>query len=141
MTFVAVVALAAGSILFGSGQFGGSGSAILYFPESSGKRLVLEARKPAPQGSLEERSREIVAELLIGPRDRGRLPLFAADVRLRSVMLRGGTLYVDLSGNVLEPSPVAFSTAARAIRDSLDASVPGSGNLALSIDGVPALSR
>lgn len=141
---LAVLVAAAAIALAVHGILDARDSVTLYFPEEKNLRLREEVRatpgSPA-SGNREERAAAVIAELLLGPGTRPRLPLFGADVRIRAVLRRPGTLFVDLSSEALQPSAVPFPVAAEALRRSLDASAPGYGKLVLTIEGAPTTIR
>ena len=137
----AILVAAAALVLALNGIAGARGSITLYFPEEKTLRLREELRRSDGSADRESRAAAVVAESLLGPGTRQRLPLFTPGVRLRSVLRRSGTLYVDLSADALQPSSVPFPVAAEALRRSLDASAPGYGALVITIEGKPTTVR
>jgi len=110
----------------------------LYFLDESRTRLVAETRSLALTGSMEERARLVVEELLLGPSVHSLQPLFRQDVRLREVMHRGSMLHVALE--IPDPAGMGlpFGLLKSAFEKSLAGAVPGSGNLQLYVNGTPA---
>ena len=112
-----------------------SRNARLYFLDASGTRLVAERRELALMGSLENRSQQVLGELMLGPFDHTLQLLFRQDARLRAVLHRGGKLHVELEIPEVASIGVPFELIRSAFEKSLSASVPGTGSLELYVNG------
>lgn len=115
--------------------------ASLYFLDASRTRLVAEQRAMSLVGPVEERSEQVLKELLLGPFDHRLQPLVLEDARLGAVMHRGGRLLVELEIPDLSKVDVPFALLRSAIERTLAASVPGCGRLELYLNGSLAFSR
>jgi len=107
----------------------------LYFLDAHRTRLAVETRNLSLVGSLEERSRLVLEELMLGPIGYSLQPLFRQDIRLGSVMHRGNRLIVELT----IPDPAGLDVSFRLIRSAFEKtiaeSVPGAGVLELYVNG------
>jgi germination protein M len=78
----------------------------LFYQESSGDSLAPEKRKIFETSSPTDQAKQIVGELINGPRDPGLLPTLPPETRLLGLYLdRYGTAYVDLSEEVVSLHP------------------------------------
>lgn len=107
----------------------------LYFLDAHRTRLAAETRNLSLVGSLEERSRQVLEELLLGPIGYSLQPLFNQDARLGSVMHRGNRLIVELA--IPDPTSLglSFSLIQSAFEKTISESVPGAGVLELYVNG------
>ncbi|MFA5853014.1 MAG: hypothetical protein WC820_09950 [Spirochaetales bacterium] len=115
-----------------------SGRAQLFFLDASRTKLVAETRNLALMGSMEERSKQVLDELMLGPFGYKLQPLFKQDARLAAVLHRGNRLYVELDIPDLANLDISFSLIRSAFERTLSASVPGAGVLELDVNGNPA---
>lgn len=94
----------------------------LFFPDQISKKLSGETRF-LPFGADKEKNMELlVEEILLGPALDANLKLVPRDGQVRSLLLRQGTIYLDLSAEiVLTDKEVVFTTAQalQAIREAL----------------------
>ena len=107
----------------------------LYYLDATRAKLVAESRKLELMGSMEERSKQVLEELMLGPFSYKLQPLFKQDARLVAVMHRGNVLYVDLDIPDLAALDVSFGLIRSAFDRTLAASVPGFGVLELFVNG------
>ncbi len=78
----------------------------LFYQESDGDSLAPEKRKIFETSSPTDQAKQIVGELINGPRDPGLLPTLPPETRLLGLYLdRYGTAYVDLSEEVASLHP------------------------------------
>jgi hypothetical protein len=78
---------------------------ILYFPSEHGKGLIAEPRFLTRHASLEGNITELVDGVLLGPARHDASRLFPRGASVRAAMVRGHTLYLDLSARVLGEDP------------------------------------
>ncbi len=118
---------------------------VLFFPstttrEAPGKpaRLVAEARLLPRHRDAGRDARELVDAVLLGPARHGEAPLFPAATTVRTLVVRRGVLYVDLSAQAAFPdpvAPVALEDAAAALRRTVRFNFPGIREIAFTVDG------
>ncbi len=79
---------------------------VLFFQESEGENLKAEKRKIFQTTSVADQAKQIVVELINGPRDPKLLPTLPPETNLLGLYLdRAGTAYVDLSPEVASLHP------------------------------------
>ena len=115
-----------------------AGRARLFFLNADRTKLVTETRNLALMGSMEERSKQVLDELMLGPFGHKLQPLFKQDARLGAVLHRGNRLYVELDIPDMANLDVPFSLIRSSFEKTLSASVPGAGILELDVNGHPA---
>ncbi|HSV93413.1 MAG TPA: GerMN domain-containing protein [Desulfobacterales bacterium] len=118
---------------------------VLFYPSTTthaapGKpaRLVAEARLLPRHRDVDRDARELVDAVLLGPAQHGEAPLFPASTAVRSLMVRRGVLYVDLSANAAIPDPIApvpLQDAAAALSRTVRFNFPGIRQVAFTVDG------
>jgi hypothetical protein len=118
---------------------------VLFFPstttrEAPGKpaRLVAEARLLPRHRDTNRDARELVDAVLLGPARHGEAPLFPAATSVRTLMVRHGVLYVDLSAQAAIPdlvAPVPLADAAAALSRAVRFNFPGIREIAFTVDG------
>jgi hypothetical protein len=103
---------------------------VLFFPATAAPsaagrpvRLVAEARFLPRHRDGDRDARELVEAVLLGPARRGTAALFPPAATVRTLMVRRGVLFVDLSATAAIPDPlaplplgVATDALARAVR-------------------------
>lgn len=110
----------------------------LYFPDKKGS--LREERRPVfPMGSREERVREVVTELLLGPVSRNLEPLVFTDVALVRAVADSKALYIDVAVQSLETFGPRYRIFKEALFKTLHASFPGTYQIHLYVNGIPAL--
>jgi len=111
---------------------------ILYFPREHGGGFVAERRFLTRRGSLEGNVTELVDGVLLGPARHDAARLFARGATVRAAMVRGQTLYLDLTSQVLDTDP-EVPMPAQAAFEALDRSITGNfprvRDIVLYIDG------
>lgn len=120
-------------------------SHILYFPSSTSGRLGAEIRDLPRRFGAEDRARELVSEFLLGPANPGLLPALPLGSSLEGLMLRRGTLYVDLSPETALLPEADLKRAIGALGRSLKVGVHQVRRLVVTlggrqpwVDGLPA---
>lgn len=108
---------------------------VLFFPDAKTKALEGELRYLKGIGMDEEGAAELVAELLLGPRETRHLPLVTQGTRLKAVMLRSGTLFVDISGDVLLSPYHSWKLVEASIHRTVRHNLPFVKEVVFSIDG------
>lgn len=114
-----------------------AGRARLFFLNADRTKLVAEDRNLALMGSMEERSKQVLDELMLGPFGYKLQPLFKQDARLGAVLRRGNRLYVELNIRDMANLDIPFSLIRSSFEKTLSASVPGAGILELDVNGQP----
>jgi hypothetical protein len=111
---------------------------ILYFPREQGNGFVAESRFLARRHGLEGNIAELVNGVLLGPARHDAARLFPRGATVRAVMVRGRTLYLDLTSHVLEADPEVPLTGGAAL-DALEKTIrlnfPSVHEIVLYIDG------
>ncbi|MGH9798563.1 MAG: GerMN domain-containing protein, partial [Candidatus Polarisedimenticolia bacterium] len=78
----------------------------LFFQEKDAEYLAPERRKIFLTASPADQAKQIIGELIQGPRGADLLPTIPKDTRLRGLYLdRAGTAYVDMSGEFASGHP------------------------------------
>jgi hypothetical protein len=78
----------------------------LFFQEMQSEYLGPEKRKIFLTSSIVDQAKQIVVELINGPTEKGLLPTFPPQTRLRGLYLdKSGTAYVDLSSELVDLHP------------------------------------
>ncbi len=135
--FIAVVIILAVAFIVIKGpelQFNGMR---LYFPDKKGS--LREERRPIPPlGPMEERVREVVSELLLGPVSRALEPLVYADVSLARAVVDNRHFFLDFSVRSLDEFGARYRIFKEALLKSLHATIPGSYAVSLFVNGIPA---
>ncbi len=115
---------------------------ILYFPREYGRGLIAEPRFLTRHRSAEDNIAELVEGVLLGPSRHSAARLFPRGGSVRAAMLRGHTLYLDLSARVLAEDPevpVGASDAFEILFRSIRFNFPRVHQIVLYLDGqVPA---
>ncbi len=78
---------------------------VLRFPAEISRALVPEARSLPFSWDREHNVELLVREILLGPARHDHLRLFSREAGVRSVLVRGTTIYVDLSKESFIPDP------------------------------------
>jgi hypothetical protein len=108
----------------------------LYFPDKNGKTLKLERRPIAPIGNFEERAKDVVAELLLGPLSRDLQPVTHADISLERIVAGKSVLYIDFKAGDLAWFSSEYSMFKTALTKSLHETIPGDFHIYLYINGI-----
>ena len=111
---------------------------ILYFPRERGNGLVAEQRFLSRHQGIEGNIAELVNGVLLGPARHDAARLFPRGATVRAVMVRGHTLYLDLTSAVLETDsevPLTGTRAFDALGQSIRLNFPRVHEIVLYIDG------
>ena len=81
----------------------------LEFPDALTHTLRGEVRYAPFHANLEKAAETLCREILVGPENLKSKPLFSKDTKIRSVMLRGGVLFLDLSADLALEDPLEGS--------------------------------
>jgi hypothetical protein len=118
---------------------------VVFFPSTAtrtpaGKpiRLIAEERFLPRHRDADRDARELVEAVLLGPARHGAAPLFPLTTTVRTLMVRRGTLYVDLSAQAAIPdtvAPLPLEEAAAALARSVRFNFPWIHEIAFSVDG------
>ncbi|MGO9410501.1 MAG: GerMN domain-containing protein [Spirochaetia bacterium] len=111
---------------------------ILYFPSERGNGFVTEPRFLTRHWGLEGNITELVNGVLLGPARPDAARLFPRGATVRAVMVRGHTLYLDLTSAVLETDPevpLTGDNALDALGKSIRLNFPRVHEIVVYIDG------
>jgi hypothetical protein len=114
---------------------------VLRFPNEISHSLVPEARSLPFNWDKEHNAELLVREILLGPARHDHLRLFSRQAGVRSVLLRGSILYVDLSKESFIPDPdVIYSPviALDVLKATLKDNFTGVSQVTISVGGEPA---
>jgi len=113
---------------------------ILQFPGEISHRLVTEARSLPFNWDREHNVELLVREVLLGPARHDHLRLFSREAGVRTVLVRGETVYVDLAEESFNPDPDVLYSPVKAL-DVLKATLmdnfTGVSKVMISIGGEP----
>jgi len=110
----------------------------LYFPDKSGRALKLEKRPIAPIGNFEEKAKDTVEELLLGPLSRNLQPIAHVDISLERIVSDSNTLYIDFTTEDLPGLSSEYKMFKDAVTKSLHDTIPGNFHIYLYINGTLA---
>jgi hypothetical protein len=119
---------------------GGLVRTVLKFPNEISKRLVSEERSLPFNWDREHNVELLVREILLGPARNDHLRLFSRDAGVRAVLVRGGTVYVDLKKESFIPDPdVIYSPqmALDVLKATLMDNFAGVSHVFVSVGGEP----
>jgi hypothetical protein len=108
--------------------------AVLFFPDSK-DRLRGEVREVPHSAGPEARAELVASELLLGPENSSLSAAFLPGVRVESVLLRKGRLFLDISQDAALAPPKSLKGGIAAMERSLRAALPGLKRLSLTIGG------
>ena len=111
---------------------------VLFFPETSTGKLVGERRFLPPRSGLTPQIELYVQELILGPANPLLTRIVSREVRLRSVIARDGTVYVNLSREIIElqpGAPLSFDQSLQAIANGVLYNFPKVRDLYLLVEG------
>lgn len=113
---------------------------VLRFPAEIGHRLVPEVRSLPFTWDQEHNVELTVREILLGPARHDHLRLFSRDASLRSVLVRQGTIYIDLSKASFIPDTDAVYSpkeALEVLKATLTDNFAGISRVLVSVEGEP----
>jgi len=119
---------------------GGLFRTVLRFPHEITKRLVPEERSLPFNWDREHNVELLVREILLGPARNDHLRLFSREGGVSSVLVRGGTVYVDLKKESFIPDPdVIYSPqmALDVLKATLMDNFAGISHVFVSVGGEP----
>jgi hypothetical protein len=123
---------------------GGLTRTVLKFPDEISKHLVTEERSLPFNWDREHNVELVVREILLGPARNDHLRLFSRDADVRSVLVRGSDIYVDLKKEAFIPDPdVIYSprTALDVLKATLMDNFAGVSHVFVSVGGEPTGSN
>ncbi len=119
--------------LFGTGFDGNK--AALYFANARINALSLEKRDMALNGSVESRARKVVETEVLGPMEKGRVPLFPRLSSVQTVMKRGGKLYINVNVPDLADTQVSYTLVNAAMKKAIARNLWFAGQVVIFING------
>jgi len=145
-TFLWTVSLLGGAFLLSLTLYllvpGSLTRTVLQFPEEVGGRVAPEVRS-LPFGWDREHNVELVVrEVLLGPARHNHLRLFSRKAEVRSVLVRGAKVYVDLTkGAFIPDADVIYSPvkALEVLKATLKANFADVSEINISVDGEPVV--
>lgn len=114
---------------------------VLRFPQEISKTLVPEVRSLPFNWDREHNVELLVREVLLGPARHDHLRLFSRQAGLRSVLVREGNIYIDLTkGSFIPDADVIYSpvTALDVLKATLMDNFAGIGSVWISVEGEPS---
>jgi hypothetical protein len=114
---------------------------VLRFPQEISKALVPEVRSLPFNWDREHNVELLVREVLLGPARHDHLRLFSRQAGLRSVLVREGNIYIDLTkGSFIPDADVIYSpvTALDVLKATLMDNFAGIGSVWISVEGEPS---
>jgi len=110
----------------------------LYFLDKDGQTLKLERRPIAPIGNFEERAKDTVEELLLGPLSRTLQPIAHVDIALERAVSGKNAIYLDFTTKDVPGFSSEYKMFKAAITKSLHDTILGNFHIYLYINGVLA---
>lgn len=111
---------------------------VLFFPNDSNHQLTGEMRVVPKKSTVEGNLREVVNGLILGPEKLRHNRALAKSTMIRSLLVRGGLLYLDFSPGILFPegdTSTGFSESLDAIRRSIRFNFPGIKKIIITVNG------
>jgi len=79
---------------------------VLFFPDRGSDRLRPEKREIFDTLTDTSKAKQVISELIAGPKDERLLPVLSADTRIRNLYLSSdGTVYLDFSKELVKGCP------------------------------------
>jgi Sporulation and spore germination len=113
---------------------------VLTFPNEISHRPSPEARSLPFNWDQEHNVELLVREILLGPARHDHLRLFSREASVSSVLVRRGTIYVDLKKDSFIPDPDVLYfpvTALKVLKATLMDNFVGISDVKISVDGEP----
>ena len=113
---------------------------VLRFPHHVSLKIVPEARSLPFNWDLGHNVELLTKEILLGPARHDHLRLFSRQTQLRAVLVRGNTVYLDLTKESFIPDPdVIYSPvlALDVLKATLMDNFSGVSNVWISVGGEP----
>ena len=117
---------------------------VLFFENTENRRIDGDVRYLPRRPERSEQVQLLVDELILGPRIRENHPTLPQTTKIRSLMLRGDKLYLDLSVTALIDEPdrvMRGSQRLHALARTLRFNFPWLSDLFLLVDGQEPLSE
>ncbi len=111
---------------------------VLFFPNYGTHHLTGESRAVPLHATLENNIVSLVNELILGPEELRHDRAVPRATTIRSLLLRNGVVYLDLSYEVLFPDPqttLGFSETLNAIRKTITFNYPEVHKIVITVDG------
>jgi hypothetical protein len=111
---------------------------VLFFPETTTGKLVGERRFLPTRQGIDTQIELYVQELILGPSDPLLMRIVPRDVRLQSVIVRQGKVYLSLSRDILDlraDARLTFDQTLQAIANGVLYNFPQVRSLHILVDG------
>lgn len=111
---------------------------VLFFPEFRSGGARGEARILPRKDAREQEIELLVKEILLGPFDINYTPVAPADTRIRSLLLRKDTLYIDFSVDIVfkeASTSLSLEESLEYISRTIQFNFPGVKKIVYSING------
>lgn len=111
---------------------------VFFFPQYRSSVVSGEARNLPVRGSLEENMELLVEEMLLGPVEVTHVHIFPEGTALRTLMLRGSVVYIDLSVDAVlgrKSSELGFEESVEVMKRTVRYNYPGVEAFVVTVDG------
>ena len=111
---------------------------LIFFPEHSGGRIAGEARTVVKQDSIEGDIELLVEEIILGPADIRHAGVLPRNTKVRSVVVREGAAYLDLSSDAIflgEEVKMSFDEAVATVKKAVLFNSRRLRNVMITVDG------
>lgn len=109
---------------------------VLFFPEGGNGVLRGEVRDLPRHWDQEARAEIVARELILGPANPRLAPDFPPGTALRSILLRGNKVFVDLSVDAALAGRSSLERGKQGLELSLKTALPGIGAIVVTIGGL-----
>ncbi len=114
-------------------------SQVLFFPEYRSSECAGEERLLPKKPSVEKDIELLIKEILLGPFNVNYVNVVPEDSKIRTIMVRGNTLYLDFSIDVVfqkSESRLSFDEAMACIKKSITFNYPQIEKFVFTVNGV-----
>ena len=114
---------------------------IIFFPDESTQEWRGEERKVPHHSTPEEAVHALIKEIILGPAKLRLIRAMPKDTYVRSVLLRGETLYVDFSEHPAEPdsnTDISFEAMLEGVKKTVLYNFPSIEYVVVFIGGIKA---
>ncbi len=111
---------------------------VLFFPEYRTSECAGEERLLPTKPTTEKEIELLVKEILLGPFNVNYVPVLPKATSIRSIMLRGGELYIDFSVDVIfqeSDSRLSFEESVNCVKKSITFNYPHIDRIVVTVNG------